>query len=324
MVNIDMSFFDHAKLTVGSATTTKRFSVQLLLLASWWVSAASAAGPPPASAAPPQARPPSVAVFALEPKNGVNRDSADLLTENLVQEIRRARAFSRVVSAKEIETVLGLEQRKQMMNCSDSSCVAELADSLGVDFVLAGTVGRLGEYTVLNLQLVSAKTGVAVGSVSEKFHQRSEAALLEAVPPAVTSLLNEAGLTRHPAVTPVADTPAVAPAVRPSVAEAGVADGKEADEEGGGRGMWLVLGAVGAAGAALTVPLGAALSVGAYALVGTVVFLSQGGAGAGVQRGLTADVVGNVAAAGVFLLVAVPMFLGMGGLAAAGFLKAAP
>lgn len=86
----------------------------------------------------------SVAVFPLEQKTGVTQESAELLTDVVVQALRDASVFSRVMSAKEIETVLAFNVTKEMASCGNSSCLAEIAGQLGVDYIVAGNLGRLG------------------------------------------------------------------------------------------------------------------------------------------------------------------------------------
>lgn len=70
----------------------------------------------------------------------------------------------RVVTQKEIASMLGLERQKQLLGCSDesSSCVAELGSALGVDGVLLGDVAHLGKRFQFNLKVLSPKDGAVL------------------------------------------------------------------------------------------------------------------------------------------------------------------
>jgi TolB-like protein len=118
------------------------------------------------AAAAPQG--PSVACLNLDAKGGISKDHAELLTDNVISHVRDTGFFSRVVSAKEIESALGMEQQRQVLDCNSQSCVAEIAGALNVEFLLSGNVGQVGGAILLNLRLVNVRTGVGVSSVSER------------------------------------------------------------------------------------------------------------------------------------------------------------
>jgi TolB-like protein len=137
---------------------------------------------------------PTVAVFPLEAKTGVSKDTADLLTEKLVEEVRRTEGFSQVVSSKEVEALLSFERQKQALDCSDAGCIRELAGALGVDFLLVGTLGRLGSSGLVNLRLMNTKSALVASSLSHTICNPSDEAVLRAMRPSVRRLVAEAGL----------------------------------------------------------------------------------------------------------------------------------
>jgi hypothetical protein len=65
----------------------------------------------------------------------------------------------KVVTQKDIAQVLGIERQKELLGCADdgSSCMAELADALGVDGVLNGTIAKTSIGYLLNVKVVRAK-----------------------------------------------------------------------------------------------------------------------------------------------------------------------
>lgn len=145
--------------------------------------AATAPGPAPQSI--------SVAILALEAKGGVPASSAQLLTEALAQEVRATGAFSRVATSQDLEAALGFDRQKQLINCDNLSCLAEVAGALNVDLLLAGSVGKLGESYVVSLKLLDARSGTAPAAVTERIRASSEDGLLDRLQPMVRKLVGQ-------------------------------------------------------------------------------------------------------------------------------------
>lgn len=137
---------------------------------------------------------PSAAIFQLEPEFGVEPGVAKLLTDSLTQVLRTSGAFSRVVSSREIEALVGLERQKQLMACPSDGCVAELAGALGVDFLVVGNIGKLGASFLINIKLLVVRTGAVASSVANRIKGENEEALLDGLHPAALQLLDGAGL----------------------------------------------------------------------------------------------------------------------------------
>jgi TolB-like protein len=140
------------------------------------------------------AEPPSVAVLPLEAKVGVSADVADLLTSHLTNLLRDAGAFSRVVGTREIEAVIGFERQRELMACNSTSCLAQMAGALGVDFIVTGTAGRLGASWLLNVSLVDVRSGQVRASVSRPVTSETEEGLLAVLPGVASQVLQKAGL----------------------------------------------------------------------------------------------------------------------------------
>lgn len=67
-----------------------------------------------------------------------------------------------VTSPEEIAQVIGLERQKQMMGCTDDSCAVELANALGVDALILGSISKGSSGYLVNLKIASAKDGSAI------------------------------------------------------------------------------------------------------------------------------------------------------------------
>ena len=151
-----------------------------------------AAGPARAQSAAPQAAKAikKVAVLELQAGPGVDTKLAQVITQSLTASIQ-ARGPS-VVSSQDIKSALGFEAQKQLLGCkADSACLAQIGGALGVDHVVAGSLARIGESYVMNLQLID----IVHASVSRRYSRRvrgsSAEAFLDIVDPAARALFPE-------------------------------------------------------------------------------------------------------------------------------------
>lgn len=87
----------------------------------------------------------------------------------------------KVVTARDISQVLGLERQKQLLGCSDasSSCMSELAGALGVDGVLTFSVTQSDGAYIVTLRIVKSNDGSTWATASERVS--SESALFDAL-----------------------------------------------------------------------------------------------------------------------------------------------
>ena len=112
--------------------------------------------------------------------HGVKAGLAESLTQLLSMELKRFEGLG-VISRDEIQAMLRYESDKQVLQCSDdTSCLVEIGGALGVDYLVSGSVGALGEVFVLNLKLMDIHEAEVVHRVAEPF-QGDEAHLPQAL-----------------------------------------------------------------------------------------------------------------------------------------------
>ncbi|MBT6490280.1 MAG: hypothetical protein HOK97_10995 [Deltaproteobacteria bacterium] len=73
----------------------------------------------------------------------------------------------KMISMDDVETMLGFEQKKQILDCDSVSCLPEIGGALGVDEILRGTVGKLDNkliigFTLMNIREATVKNRVTV------------------------------------------------------------------------------------------------------------------------------------------------------------------
>jgi TolB-like protein len=187
------------------------------------------AAAPAAGAQPPR---PRAAVLDLRAVQGVQPGTAAILTAIVVSDVSRA-GFD-VMSQADIASLLGVEQQKQVLGCTeDAGCLAEIGGALGADQVLSGQVGQIGTRYHVSLQLLDAKKARVLAR-SAQFSAQNEDALAAAAQAAVAELIATSGIALVPrgtsaavAVTaaPAAKTAPSAPGWRPSRALAWITTG---------------------------------------------------------------------------------------------------
>jgi hypothetical protein len=120
----------------------------------------------------PAGRAPSFAVLDLVAA-GVPPESVATLGAIVAEELVAIRG-ARVVGRDDIRAMLALEANKQLAGCDDVSCLAEIGGALGVDYLVAGSVGMIGEVYVVGLRLIEPQRASVASRVSESFTGRPE------------------------------------------------------------------------------------------------------------------------------------------------------
>jgi hypothetical protein len=108
---------------------------------------------------------PKLAVLDLTPGAGVDASVTGPLGEAITSEIQR-RGYFDVLSQRDIATLLGVERQRQLVGCTDTSCVAELSDALGARFVLSGSLARFGDAYQLTLTTMDTQKAQPLGRCS--------------------------------------------------------------------------------------------------------------------------------------------------------------
>ena len=117
----------------------------------------------------------SIAVLELQ-ATGVDKDLATNLSEILVAEVDRLNIY-KVIGKSEIKAMLGFEEEKQILACSDDTgCLAEIGGALGVEKIIIGSIGKISNTFVVNIKLVNIKKA----EVEKRFYEtvKGDAAIL--------------------------------------------------------------------------------------------------------------------------------------------------
>jgi hypothetical protein len=84
---------------------------------------------------------------------GVDATLLAVLTDVALAEAGRKDGLS-VVGDSDIEAMLSFEKAQELVGCDDATCAVQIGGALGVDAVLSGKIGQVGETYVLTLTVL--------------------------------------------------------------------------------------------------------------------------------------------------------------------------
>lgn len=132
---------------------------------------------------------PSLIVFNMAAEEGVSRGKANLLTEILIDEITKLSQF-KVMGQKDLDSMLFWEQNKQLKNCTESSCLSQIAGAMGAEYYVEGSVGQMGDRYIIAIKLINAHKVEVINRLIKKVY-KSDNALVDEVPKIVKELFDQ-------------------------------------------------------------------------------------------------------------------------------------
>ena len=128
-----------------------------------------------------------IAALNITPQ-GVDNSITDTISQVIASRLGEYDAFS-VISRTEIKAMLSYEYEKQAMGCEDDiSCLAEIGAAMGVDYIVAGSLGKMNRTFVLNLMLIKINESFVKNRISVSLKGDSSD-LIELVSPYVKKLV---------------------------------------------------------------------------------------------------------------------------------------
>ena len=149
---------------------------------------------------------PTVAILDFEGQ-GIGVQEVQTLTERMHTEIGNTNAV-RLIERKAIESIMA-EQGLAQSGCVSDECAAEVGQLLGVQFMINGLIGKLGDSYTIDVKMFSVETGATERSKNVTHEGDIEGLLVEmqilaweivglSVPPALK--LKRAGQTEKQTV----------------------------------------------------------------------------------------------------------------------------
>ena len=119
---------------------------------------------------------PSVAVLDFA-ANGLPEYEVETLVERLRSELPNTGAV-RLVDRKMLENILK-EQGLQQSGCTTDECSAQIGELLGAEYMISGSIGKLGDSFTVDMKMVSVTTGAAEKAKSLTFDGTTGGLLIE-------------------------------------------------------------------------------------------------------------------------------------------------
>ena len=95
----------------------------------------------------------------------------------------------------DIQAEIGLQKAKQLMGCTDDSCMAQIAGALGVDLLVNGSLARVGKSLILEANLIDAVKCTVVRRFSDRIQNGDDESFFDATDRASATLFPDASNT---------------------------------------------------------------------------------------------------------------------------------
>ncbi len=127
----------------------------------------------------------TVAVNTFQPR-GVDESSVLIITDRICSELFQSGLFT-VVERSEMEAVLK-EQGFQQAACASDACAVEMGQLLGVQYMITGSIGKIGKMYTISMRMIDVATGKIAEVASADCKCEIDDFLTEATPKAVRTL----------------------------------------------------------------------------------------------------------------------------------------
>lgn|GEM_PF-1793003 len=95
--------------------------------------------------------------------SGVSMVVTDIFTNQI-----QANGKYRVMERSQVNKILGEQGFQSSGACSSTECAVEIGRLLSIDNMFIGSIGKLGESWVINIRIISVKTGEILSNVSKQ------------------------------------------------------------------------------------------------------------------------------------------------------------
>lgn len=109
----------------------------------------------------------NIAVIELQSRGGLSESEMGVLTDRLRSMLVKTKAFN-VVDRSRMQEVLK-EQGFQMSGCTSAECAVEAGKILGVQQMVAGTIGRIGQLFAIDIMLIDVGSSKIIKSITRDY-----------------------------------------------------------------------------------------------------------------------------------------------------------
>lgn len=95
---------------------------------------------------------------------GISPEIGAVMDEIVLAELQRT-GFE-AIGKDDIKALLGFEQQKSLLGCDEASCIAEVGNALGVQFLVAGKLAAVDDSMILTLKLIDVRKAKVLARVN--------------------------------------------------------------------------------------------------------------------------------------------------------------
>lgn len=101
---------------------------------------------------------PNIAVLDFSPSEGIRPSELQMIADRMETELIRTNSFN-VLERRNIGAILQEQGLQQSGVCNDAECQVKVGQLLGVDKILTGSLGKVGQVYTLNMKIIDVTTG---------------------------------------------------------------------------------------------------------------------------------------------------------------------
>ena len=128
----------------------------------------------------------TAAILTFDARTGVSADEAALLADRFSVELGRTEVY-RLISRSKMKEVLELQEYS--VACTSVECAVEAGQLLGVEYMIYGSIGRIGSLFTINVYITSVEKGSVIAGATADHYGEIEGLLTSGMPRAVNNLL---------------------------------------------------------------------------------------------------------------------------------------
>lgn len=110
---------------------------------------------------------PTLAVNNLE-AHGLTESEALTLSDVFRSRLMETKKF-KVMERSEMETILKEQAFQQSGVCTEEACIVEMGQLLGIEQIIAGSIGKVGKAYSINVRIISVRSGEIIKSVTHSY-----------------------------------------------------------------------------------------------------------------------------------------------------------
>jgi TolB-like protein len=135
----------------------------------------------------------TVAVLNFENAGGVEKNEVSILTDRFSSSLFNTSIY-KVLEREKMNEVLKAQDFNMSDACTTTECVMQVGQLLGVEFMVAGKVGKFGQVYTIDIRMIDVSTGELLKTVSENYDGKKEG-LLGLIASMASTIANKADIS---------------------------------------------------------------------------------------------------------------------------------